>query len=676
MAAQVGQPVGMPAREDSCLSGHGNNQDWIQAAGFASEIHQPVTPATPSARPESLFHLDVRCTIYVRIVIMEAEDSITVRRPQRWSKPMDASMDDADVLWLRSREPFASMDAKSFPRSIPLESILRNDCQIKRCEPGEIIVREGDYGSSAFLVIAGSTKVVVDSLAPAELGRSSSKKLSWFQAARQFLRRSGVSEARRPDEVTTANDSLPSSSSIRLIDDRPAIFLQDFNAVLCDHANVELGPGELFGEVAAMYRSPRTATVIAANEATLLEIRWQGLRSLRQDKRFAANLDEHYRTHWLKIHLREVPLLRHLPEASLVRVAEATQMRSFGRLEWNSDYKRTRTLPVEQQIKSEPIVCEAGRIPTELVIVRSGFGRLSQQHGASHRTTAYIGKGHVFGLEELSYNSVRPTSTPLLSLQNTLRAVGFLDALFIPAETFASDILPHAHQTELPEKTANLLLQLAAQNLETETNRRQNTRKKPASASQNIDFASATGQYFQQTALLEFIVQSRLNNGRQAMVIDLHRCTRCDDCVKACSDAHDGNPRFVRQGLSHDRLQVVEACMQCSDPVCMIGCPTGSIMRDQESGVVQIHESICVGCGTCASACPYENIRMTEVFDHQGRLYRDATTDLPIEKATKCDMCSKLPSGPACVAACPHDALVRIDLTESKPLQEWLDLRS
>ena len=97
---------------------------------------------------------------------MEVEDSIAVRRPQRWSKPMDASMDDADVLWLRSREPFASMDAKAFPRSIPLEGILRNDCRIKRCEPGEIIVREGDYGNSAFLVIAGSTKVIVDSLFP------------------------------------------------------------------------------------------------------------------------------------------------------------------------------------------------------------------------------------------------------------------------------------------------------------------------------------------------------------------------------------------------------------------------------------------------------------------------------------------------------------------------------
>ena len=184
------------------------------------------------------------------------------------------------------------------------------------------------------------------------------------------------------------------------------------------------------------------------------------------------------------------------------------------------------------------------------------------------------------------------------------------------------------------------------------------------------------GTQFESTGLLEFVVQNRMNNAQQAMLIDLHRCTRCDDCVKACASVHDGNPKFVRQGVSHERLQFVQACMHCVDPVCMIGCPTGSISRNIESGVVSIHESICVGCGTCASACPYDNIRMAEIFDPQGRAYCDSNTGKPISKATKCDMCSSLPSGPACASACPHDALVRIDLTESKPLDEWLERRS
>jgi len=119
----------------------------------------------------------------------------------------------------------------------------------------------------------------------------------------------------------------------------------------------------------------------------------------------------------------------------------------------------------------------------------------------------------------------------------------------------------------------------------------------------------------------------------------------------------------------------VQACMHCTDPVCMIGCPTGAIHRNEVNGVIQIEDSICVGCGVCANSCPYENIRMMEITAPDGRPYVDKEKGLPILKATKCDLCQQQPSGPACVAACPHDALARIDLTEPGPLQQWLAQR-
>ncbi|KAA5541381.1 cyclic nucleotide-binding domain-containing protein [Roseiconus nitratireducens] len=608
---------------------------------------------------------------------MERAQAIRVQRPSRWDQPLDASMSDADVAWLRTRGPFNTMNASSFPSATPLEGILRYDCRLHRAEPGEVIVREGDYGSSAYLVVSGSVRVLVDSLMPEQLGRQPPVPIGWLQAARRYLRRSRHAETRSPDQVRVQT-SASGPPVIRKVDDRQAVFLQDFDAILLSHETVCLGPGELFGEVAAMYRAPRSATVIAETEAMLVEIRWQGLRILRRDRRFSETLDDHYRRHWLPIHLREVPLLRFLPEENLRRVVESTELRSFGRMAWNIDYQKQRTLPAAKQIETEPVVAHEGHLPTELLILRSGFGRVSVQHGASHRTTAYLGKGHFFGLDEILFNAFRAPAAPARPYQSSLRAVGFLDALAIPVESFAEDVLPWIRKEELPSSVQALFPQA----IERRSNRRRRrSAKRDAHADRTVQPSPVwpTGEAEstnESTALLEFIVQQRLNNGRDAMVIDLHRCTRCDDCVTACSGVHDGNPRFVRQGPIHDRLQFVQACMHCTDPVCMIGCPTGAIARDPDTGTVLIHDPICIGCGLCAAACPYDTIRMAEVVDGKGRPYVDESATAPIRKATKCDQCASLPSGSACVAACPHEALVRIDLSEPEPLKQWLQKRS
>ena len=121
------------------------------------------------------------------------------------------------------------------------------------------------------------------------------------------------------------------------------------------------------------------------------------------------------------------------------------------------------------------------------------------------------------------------------------------------------------------------------------------------------------------------------------------------------------NPRFIRHGRTFDHWMVTNACMHCADPVCMIGCPTGAISRQIGSGVVTINDTTCIGCATCANSCPYDNIRMVEIKSLSGEPLVDTTTHRPIVKATKCDLCSTNPGGPACVRACPHDALQRVN---------------
>jgi Fe-S-cluster-containing dehydrogenase component len=173
-------------------------------------------------------------------------------------------------------------------------------------------------------------------------------------------------------------------------------------------------------------------------------------------------------------------------------------------------------------------------------------------------------------------------------------------------------------------------------------------------------------------SLLEFLVDHRLMNGQQAMVIDLDRCTRCDDCVRACAATHDNNPRFTRQGHRHGPLMIAQACMHCIDPVCMIGCPTGAIGRDPATGVVRINDRTCIGCSTCAQSCPYDNIQMVEIRDRRGALLIDQATGQPLAKATKCDLCTDLLGGPACQRACPHDALARLNLGNLGELSHWV----
>ena len=159
----------------------------------------------------------------------------------------------------------------------------------------------------------------------------------------------------------------------------------------------------------------------------------------------------------------------------------------------------------------------------------------------------------------------------------------------------------------------------------------------------------------------QFLAQG-LMEAQSLLVLDLERCTRCDQCVRACADAHDGVTRLVREGLRFDKYLVATSCRQCRDPLCMVGCPVGSIRRRNSLEV--IIEDWCIGCGLCANNCPYGNINLhpfpVELDDpaHPGRKIASVQV-----KATSCDLCHDH-AEPSCVYACPHDAAHRVNPPE------------
>jgi Fe-S-cluster-containing dehydrogenase component/CRP-like cAMP-binding protein len=173
----------------------------------------------------------------------------------------------------------------------------------------------------------------------------------------------------------------------------------------------------------------------------------------------------------------------------------------------------------------------------------------------------------------------------------------------------------------------------------------------------------------------------RMRVARSLLVIDQDACVRCGHCAWSCSDAHaDGVSRLVRRGdkiAVNDQervapLLVPNSCQHCKNPSCMIDCPTGAIGRDAR-GEVFIREDLCTGCGSCAKACPWENIQMAprpEVPPKAGRLSAWHLGAAYAEVAVKCDLCKGVEGGPACVASCPTQAIARVD-----PNEAFIELR-
>ncbi len=111
------------------------------------------------------------------------------------------------------------------------------------------------------------------------------------------------------------------------------------------------------------------------------------------------------------------------------------------------------------------------------------------------------------------------------------------------------------------------------------------------------------------TQLTESVERLGLIQGQKLMLIDLDRCTRCDECVRACVTNHaDGRSRLFLDGPRLNQYLVPTTCRSCLDPVCLIGCPVGSIHRGHDRQIVI--EDWCIGCGLCADNCPYGSIQM------------------------------------------------------------------
>ncbi len=138
-----------------------------------------------------------------------------------------------------------------------------------------------------------------------------------------------------------------------------------------------------------------------------------------------------------------------------------------------------------------------------------------------------------------------------------------------------------------------------------------------------------------------------------AFAVDLDACTGCKACVSACHSLNglDEDEIWRNVGSLHGgsgsapyQQTVTTACHHCVEPGCLEGCPVMAYEKDEVTGIVRHLDDQCIGCEYCLLKCPYD----VPKYSKRRGIVR------------KCDMCYQrlaADEAPACVQACPNEAI-------------------
>ncbi len=193
---------------------------------------------------------------------------------------------------------------------------------------------------------------------------------------------------------------------------------------------------------------------------------------------------------------------------------------------------------------------------------------------------------------------------------------------------------------------------------------------------------------------------------RWGLVIDMDRCVGCGACMAACKV--ENNVQFVspaeakRGRRMHWLRLLVEAqgeypeaelrivpnlCLMCDNPPCIKVCPVHATYLGEGGLVGQVYPR-CIGCRYCMAACPYS----VKVFNWGAPQWPEGTLPVlnpdvslrPKGVVEKCTFCHhRLQAAkeearaanrpvresdyvPACVLACPADAMIFGDLDDER----------
>src|SRR5713101_2326149 len=376
----------------------------------------------------------------------------------------------------------------------------------RRFRAGEIICREGEFGSTAFYIVEGKAQISIST--PMAHVKTQGGAMGFFKRLTSSLE----TRQEHSREEETADRYIPIDASVDLSYENPV---------------AEFGPGDLFGEMTCLSFYPRSATVRAESNLVAYEMLRNVLDILMKNKTFRAQIDETYRRRALENHLRGVPMFADFTPDFLGHLKESVELMRYA---------------------PGQVICRQGDAAESFYLVRIGFVKISESFPGGEMVLAYLSRGDYFGEIGLLKGGTRTA---------TATALDHVELVRISGDDFR----------QMTERFPAVRRGLEAV---AEERRAQNEQRMKTVESVQLE---------------QFLSQG-LMEAQSLLILDLDRCTRCEACVRACADAHDGVTRLIREGLRFEQYLVATSCRQCRDPLCMIGCPVGAIRRRNSLEVI------------------------------------------------------------------------------------------
>jgi Fe-S-cluster-containing dehydrogenase component/CRP-like cAMP-binding protein len=420
-----------------------------------------------------------------------------------------------------------------------------------------------------------------------------------------------------------------------------------------------------FGEMSVLAGQPRNATVKASTESTVLEIQRPALRLLRKMKEFGHRLEENYRQHGL--------------DRTLLEIQAATDHAfSSDLLQKLRESARFTIYPKDHLFfrEGDPI--------DKLVFINNGWVRRVRGVAANPTRVRSLTSNPM--MADMVMEVDKDVGLDFLGAGNWLG----LEAITSKKQTAWSYTATIMARTEVLEITiADLrahheLVTLIATEFPHFSGADDNPPQPPEDRRTVIAVAKE--------------ISTGIVDGTNLLVMDMDLCIRCGNCSMACHKVH-GQSRLLRHGIHIARptkpkgqaiqhVLMPSVCLHCQDPECLTGCPTGAIARFAK-GHIDIDAKTCIGCGDCATQCPYNAISMVPrksavptSMGLLGTLKSWLSLAPPVEPrpvtetedllAVKCNLCENTPLNPkgakkpaySCQENCPTGALVRVNPRE------------